>query len=188
MRSIAIIALAMFLTAPAAADDLGLWRLQDDEYVAYIPGWEVTTPFTLFITLHDASVTAVGGYEVGITLPDLLIILQATGPSGWTNFGDPTNHLVGYTTPLPTFGEPVVVLGQLECLGLDQIVTHEYIAFGPSNPQSIPDHDGPVIADGVDPDHLIACGYVGGMPEVFGIFGPDAVEARHWTGVKTLFR
>jgi hypothetical protein len=191
MKRLLFIALALVVAGGAIAqeqDTFGLWQQVDGEYRNFIPAEETLTPFTLFVTLHDSSIFTIGGYEVGLTIPSYLLILDASGPNDWTNFGDNTNHLVGYITPLPTFGEPIVVLGQIECLvpSLDG-VTPQYIVYGGANPPSIPDHDGPVIADGVNPDVLIPCGYVNEVPEVFLVAGVVGTEAHTLTDVKALF-
>jgi len=188
MKHLMIVALILVTAGVATADDtFGLWRQLDGDFVNYIPVHEVTTPFTLYVTLHDPTVFSVGGYEVGIELPNLILILAASGPNGWTNFGDTHNQIVGYMTPLSTYGEPVVVLGQIECLGLDVLDGPAFAVYGAASPASIPGHDGPVIANGVNPDHLIACGYVTGSPDVFWFSDPLATRTETWTGVKALF-
>jgi hypothetical protein len=190
MKRLLFIALALVVAGGALAqeqDTFGLWQLVDGEYRNYIPAEEVVGPFTLFLTLHDSSIFTIGGYEVGIMVPDFLFVTGASGPNDWTNFGSNTNHLVGYVTPLPTFGEPIVVLGQIDCLGTEMPSMPEHIVYMAADPPSIPDHDGPVIADGVNPDILIPCGYVNGAPEVFLVGGIVGTEAHTLTGVKALF-
>ncbi len=187
MKRLLIIALALMIAGGAMAQDtFGLWRMVDGDYVNYIPAEEVTTPFTLFITLHDPSVFSVGGYEVGMAIPADMIILAATGPNGWTNFGDPTNQLVGFQTPV-IIQTDMGVLGELQCLGLSMPAEASHISFGAANPPSIPDHDGPVIANGVNPDELLPCGYVNGSPDVFLYGGVVGTEAHTLSDVKALF-
>jgi hypothetical protein len=189
VRGIVIIAVILAAAAPSGAEDtFGMWQLVNGEYRNYIPAEELLEPFTVHMTLHDPSVFSVAGYEVGIVVPADVLVLDSSGPEGWINFGDHWNHLVGFTTPVPTFGQPVTVLGQLDCLGLAYNPLPPWISYAAASPPSVPGHDGPVIADGVDPDHLIACGYVNGASEVFFIGYITAVEPRHWTGVKALFR
>ena len=97
MKRLLFIALALVIAGGAMAQDtFGLWRMVDGEYVPYIPAEEVLDPFTLFITVHEPSSFSIGGYEVGIGIPADMVILATTGPNGWTNFGTPTNHLVGF--------------------------------------------------------------------------------------------
>ncbi len=188
MKYLMIVALILVTAGVALADDtFGLWRQVEGEFVNHLDIREVTTPFTLYITLHDPTVFSVGGYEVGITVPDLILILAASGPNGWTNYGDAFNQIVGYMTPLSTYGEPVVVLGQIDCLGLDVLPGPASVVYGAASPASIPGHDGPVIANGVNPDQLIACGYVTGSPGVFWFSDPLATRTETWTDVKALF-
>ena len=188
MIRLLIIVSALAIAGSAMAQDtFGLWRLIDGTYVNYIAVEEYTEPFTLYIGLHDASVFTVGGYEVGISTPPEVVVLEAGGPGGWTNFGDNTNHLVGYLTPLPTNSEPFTILGQLTCIGISIPSDPYNISYHGAVPPSIPGHDGPVIANGVNPDDLIACGYVDGSPEVFFFGIIVAVEQESWGGVKSLF-
>ena len=188
MNRLFVVILGLTIAGGAVAQDtFGLWRLVGEEYENFIPVEQFTDPFTLYISLHDASIPAVGGYEVGITTPPEVLILAASGPNGWTNFGDSTNHLVGFGTPLPTDGEPFTILGQLECLGFSEPTGPWTISYHGAEPASIPGHDGPVIADGFDPTNLIACGFVDGSPDVFFFSVVVATEQQSWTAVKSLF-
>ncbi len=188
MKRLLIIALALVIACGAMAQDtFGLWRMDaDGNYQNYIAAEDVTTPFTLFITIHDPSSFSVGGYEVGMTLPEGMLILNAGGPNGWTNFGDATNQLVGFQTPVIVQAE-IGVLGELSCLGLSVPTDPMNVVYMGANPPSIPGHDGPVYANGVNPDELIACGYVNGAPEVFLYGGVVGTEAHTLSDVKAMF-
>lgn len=52
----------------------------------------------------------VSGFEASLAInpPASLFVLAVSGPNGFTNFGDDSNLLVGYTTPLPT-GDPTIL-------------------------------------------------------------------------------
>jgi len=132
----------------------------------------------------DPSSATIGGYECGIGfMGGDPFVLAVSGPNGWTNFGDNTNHLCGYQTPIPAL--PVTVLSTLNCLvpaaPFDALVT-----MGPSVPSSFND-EGPGYADGVNADILVLCdvpadGVVGRITtEVV------ATEAHTLTDVKALF-
>ena len=187
MKRLLIIALALVIAGGAMAEDtFGLWRMVDGEYVNYIPAEEVTLPFDLFVTIHSPTSFSIGGYEVGITINDpTLLVLAASGPNGWTNFGDNLNHLVGFQTPLIVQDE-IGVLCTMQMLGTTIPAEASHIVFGPSVPSSF-DHDGPGYADGVNPDVLVPCGYVNGSPDVFLYGGVVGVEAQTLSGVKALF-
>jgi hypothetical protein len=187
MKRLLIVALALVVAGGAMAQDtFGLWRMVDGEYANYIPAEEVTAPFTLFITVHDPSSFSIGGYEVGIDIPADMLILATSGPNGWTNFGDATNQLVGFQTPVIVQTE-IGVLGQLDCLGLSIPDQATPIVYHGADPPSIPGHDGPVYADGINPELLVACGYVNGSPDVFLYGGVVATEAHTLSDVKALF-
>jgi hypothetical protein len=190
MKRLLFIALALVVAGGAVAqeDTFGLWRMVGDDYLDFIPGDEVTTAFTLYVTVHQPTSFSIGGYEVGINVPAEagMVVLEVTGPNGWTNFGDPLNHLVGFQTPVIVQGE-FGVLGEMTCLGTVIPDQAYYIAYGPADPPSIPGHDGPVYADGVNPDVLVPCGTVTGTPDVFLYGGVVATEAHTLSGVKALF-
>lgn len=177
--------LLLILAAPVAADTMGLFF---DDSSFDVESSRVATavgqPFTAYLVLLDASPSTLGGYEVGITYSSSSVTtLAAQGPNGWTNFGDSENHLVGYVTPLPTSGVGTV-LGSLSLIQFDsEWVT---IDFGPSSPASI---DGsPVIADGADPDDLVACELFGGGPRVADLNRPpQQYRERPLGAVKSLF-
>jgi hypothetical protein len=187
MKRLLIVALALVIAGGAVAEDtFGLWRMVDGEYVNYIPGEEVTSPFTLYVTIHQPTSFSIGGYEVGITAPADMLVISIGGPNGWTNFGAAFNHLVGFQTPV-IVQEDIGVLCEMSCLGLsipDQAIP---ILYGPADPPSIPGHDGPVYADGINPELLVPCGFVTGTPDVFLYGGVVATEAQTLSDVKALF-
>ena len=187
MKRLLFIALALVIAGGAMAQDtFGLWRMVDGEYVPYIPAEEVLDLFIFFIIVHEPSSFSIGGYEVGIGIPADLIILATTRPPGWTNFGTPTNHLVGFQLPVIVQTE-IGVLGEMQCIGLSIPSESTHITYGPSDPPSIPGHDGPVYADGVNPETLVACGFVEGSPDVFLYGGIVGTEAHTLSDVKALF-
>ncbi len=141
-------------------------------------------PFFGYIVLLGPTVESVGGYEVGITMPATVFVLAASGPNGWTNFGNNTNHLCGYQTPLP------VVDGGTTLASLNMLYTGTdiiYIGYGEADPPSIPGV--PVIADGSNPDILIPCNLTSDGGFVATINGPGVVatENHSLTSVKALF-
>jgi len=189
MKRLLTLALALMLAGGAMAQDtFGLYRMVGGEYINFIPMEEIVPgTMDLYITLHSPTSFSVGGFEVGITLPAQLMALNANFPNGGTNFGGAfTNLLVGYQTPLPVQQE-VNVLATLNCFVAAVPPEAAYISYHGANPPSIPGHDGPVYADGVNPDILVPCGYVDGTPDVFLFGGVVAVENQSWTNVKNLF-
>jgi hypothetical protein len=144
-----------------------------------------SAPFDAFTVLLNPTVETVGGYEVGVAVSDpSFFVLSLDGPNGWTNFGGNLNHLVGYQTPLPVVdGGTVLCTFQVLYSGSD-VVT---IAFGPAVPPSIPGV--PVIANGANPDELIACNLTsdGGYVATLNGDGVVATEAHSLSGVKALF-
>lgn len=110
--------------------------------------------FTAYVVLLNPTVETVGGYEVGITLSDpALLVLNVTGPNGWTNFGSNNlNHIAGYMVPVPASPDGVV-LAMMTMVHYGTGLVEIY--YGPSTPSSIPDV--PVIADGANPEILLPC-------------------------------
>ncbi len=141
-------------------------------------------PFNAFIVLLNPAIESIGGYEVGIDIPATVFVLGVIGENGWTNFGDNLNHLCGYQTPLPV-APGGTVLSTLNMLytGTDII----YVAYGEATPPSIPGV--PVIANGANPDELIACNLTSDGGFVATINGPGVVatEDHSLTSVKALF-
>ncbi len=147
-------------------------------------------PFNSFIVALNPEMQSVSGYEVGISISDASVfVLSAVGPNGWTNFGDNTNHLAGFGTPVPVVDNAVVLcVLQMLYSGTDRVE----IVYGAATPPSIPGHDGPVLADGANPDILVACEYtshedMGGLVATLNGEGVIAVENHSLSGVKALF-
>ncbi|HOX24169.1 MAG TPA: hypothetical protein PLL30_00265 [Candidatus Krumholzibacteria bacterium] len=191
MKKLLGLALMAVMAGGALADapELGMFfsaTAFDQEHTNFNPAG---APFNAFIVFFPmGNVELVGGYEVGITVPASLFVLGASGPNGWTNFGSSVNHLAGYGFPLPAPEEGVVLCTLQVLYGAANPAVIEY---GPANPQSVPGHDGPVIANGANPDDLISCWLVTGeingvVATIFG-GGVIAVENHTWTGVKSLF-
>ncbi len=167
MKSLICVALILMIGGGALAEDtFGLWHLVNGEYVNWIPVEQATDPFELSVTVHDPSVFSIGGYEVGMDVPDEVLVLGIGGPNGWTNYGDPTNQIVGFQTPLIVQTE-IGMLCEMRCLAIAYPDYPAAIIYHGSNPASIPGHDGPVLANGINPDELMACGYVNGHSSVF---------------------
>jgi len=149
----------------------------------------IAVPFDSYIVAINPEVTSISGYEVSINIPDpTVFVLQTSGPNGWTNFGDNVNHLAGFGTPVPVTGD-AAVLSTLRLLyaGEEEI----YISFGAATPPSIPDHDGPVIANGANPDILIPCvtTYFGTPSGWVAVLNPQVVvETTSLSKVKSLFQ
>jgi len=144
-------------------------------------------PFNAYVVIIDSPVSSIGAYEVGITISDpAVFVLSVTGPNGWTNFGSNTNHLCGFTTPVPVT-EGAAVMATMNML--QSVATEATISMGPATPASIPDV--PAIADGADPDVLIACVLDSGdsAPVVATLNGDGivAAEAHSLSSVKALF-
>ncbi len=175
----ALVALLMPLSAmPAGAQDTMGFTFTPD---AVFPNTQVPVdePFEGYIYLEPVTAT-VGGYECGfIHDPGELIVIHASGPSGWLNFGDLDNHLVGYGTPIPVTDEFVILATVL------MIVTaqHEvYLEAGPSEPSSF-SPPSPGYADGLQPDDLYAC-----TGTVSTINGGLATATRSFSAIRDLFR
>jgi len=189
LLALALVAL-MAGSALAQAPEIGMF-FSDTEFTQETANIASPAgPFNGYVVLLGSDLSILGGYEVGIAEDSggTLFALSVTGPNGWTNFGSNFNHLVGFQTPLPVVPEGVVLSTvQMLYSGTD-VVT---FTMGASNPNSIDDHDGPVIADGSDPNNLVACWTTGGAPTapVASVNGQVvAVEAETLTGVKALFQ
>lgn len=168
-----------------AEDTFGLWRMVDGDYENFLPAGKIPGPFTLYVTLHDGSLYSVGGYEVGIDIPAEMLILEIDFMGG-TNFGDNTDHLVGY--PLPMYIQTeIVVLAEMSCLSTTMPPAPTFVSHHASSIQSVPGLDGPVYANVNNPDELVPGGAVNGSPEVFLFGGVVATDTQTWSGVKALF-
>jgi hypothetical protein len=165
-------AMGMFF-GPDEYSDVGRWR---DAYA-------LGEPFPAYVVLVNCTVELVGGYEVGITIPDdQVLVIEATGPNGWTNFGDNTNHLVGFMTPVPEVDGSVLLCTLTLVCNTPSAVP---INYGPADPPSI--DLVPVIADGADPNILVPCDLFGGANPVAGLNWEVAVNPRSLSGIKALF-
>jgi hypothetical protein len=143
-------------------------------------------PFNGYVVLLNPTVETVGGYELGISFTDPApFVLSVTGPNDWTNFGSPTNHIVGYQVPVPVEGDGVV-LATVNMLQTSAALTE--ISFGPSTPSSF-NGEGPGIADGENTDLL----YLAPLTTPDGVVatvdgdGVTATEGRSLSSVKALF-
>jgi len=190
MKKLLALALVAIMACGAMAqemDEFGMWTMVDGEYVTG-HSFPLTTPSQVYVTLHNTSVTNVGGYEVSFTLPSAVTVTTLDIPNSGLNFGGSnTNHLIGYGVPLPV--EDLVILSTLNFLLLAELDEPFMVEMAGAVPPSIPGWDGPVIADGVNPDILVQCGYITGSPHVFTFqgTGPVAVETSTLSGVKALF-
>lgn len=192
MKSLLALALVAVMAGSALADapEVGLY-FSNTEFTQETVNFAapLATPFSAYIALTMSDLTSVGAYEVGISHDggSALLITGASGPNGWTNFGNNLNHLAGYQTPLPV-NENGTVLGQVDMLLLSPS-TVVFTMHG-ANPPSVPGHDGPVLADGQNSSNLVVCWTPAGAPngEVASLNGEVvAVEQNTLTGVKALF-
>jgi len=195
MKKLLVLALVALMAGGAMAqwegdNMMGLFfsgeEFTDDTTNLDAPG----APFNSYIVTLNPEMMSVSGYEVGISISDpSVFVLSAVGPNGWTNFGDNTNHLAGFGTPVPVVDNAAVLcVLQLLYSGTDTV----NITFGAATPPSIPDHDGPVLADGANPDILMPCfatsdESMGGLVATLNGEGVIAVQNHSLTGVKALF-
>lgn len=142
------------------------------------------TPFGAFVVLLNPTVDSIGGYELGVGVPAGVLALSLTGPNGFTNFGDNFNHLAGFQSPVPVMDGGTVLSTYSMLVFSTDIV---YVVYGPAEPPSIPGV--PVIANGADPEDLIACNLTsdGGFVATFNGPGVVATENHSLTSVKALF-
>jgi len=189
MKKLLALALVVMVAGGALAqtsEDNMIGMFFGEPYVDENTNFDTTaSPFNGFIVLLNPTVDTVGGYEVGIEISDAgVFVLAAGGPNGWTNFGSNLNHLVGFQTPLPMVeGGTAVSTMQMLYAGT-ALVT---ISFGPSEPASIPGV--PVIANGANPEELIACNLTSDVGYVATLNGDGVVatEAHSLSSVKALF-
>jgi len=151
-------------------------------------------PFNAYLVLFSSPYETIGGYVCGITISDPgVLIISVTGTNGWTNYGDNTNHLVGYGAneqpPLPFPAGSGAVLSTLSMLQL--VAAPADILLGPGVPPTIP--GSPVIADGNNPDLLSSCWLTSGNDPAGGVVatlngaGVTATESHTLSDVKALF-
>jgi len=194
MRKLLVLAMLALLAGAASAQPCMGMFFSDTEFTDETTNQDVTAaPFNAYIVVQGLTIDAVNGYEVGIGLDASVFILGASGPNGWTNFGSNTNHLAGFGTPVPaTNGAVVCCTLQMLYSGSDLIE----ITYGPADPASIPGFNGPVIADGSNPDILHQCALTNGgsfdegTNVVATLHGPGivAVEDHSLSSVKSLFQ
>jgi hypothetical protein len=143
------------LADPTTDDMIGMFFSNVDFSDASTNVNPAAAPFNAYIVILDASVPSVAAYEVGLMLSDpTVFILGVVGPNGWTNLGSPTNHIVGYATPVPCAdGQAVLATMTMLYTG---VATVE-ISMGPATPSSFGGM-GPGIANGDNVNHLVECG------------------------------
>ena len=151
-------------------------------------------PFNGYICMVGTTMFSIAAYEVGIEITDPgVFLLSVDGPNGWTNFGDNTNHLVGFMTPVPCqAGYCVLSTIQFLYSGAETVE----MLMGPSDPSSV-EGAGPALADGANVDIVYVCNYtsgeeLGGLVATLnggGIQFPDviATETQSLSSVKALF-
>ena len=100
-------------------------------------------------------------------------------------------YLAGVNTPVPHFGEPVVIFdGSILFLNVPNPTEPVLMRFGPASPPTVPGQM--TYNDNGNPDIFFAMypNSVGGdlsLP-VFGWGTPVSVEAKSWSEVKGLFQ
>ncbi|MEZ4386501.1 MAG: hypothetical protein R3D98_02775 [Candidatus Krumholzibacteriia bacterium] len=142
-------------------------------------------PFNAYIVLVNPTVASVAAYETSVTFDGgAPFLLAVTGPNGWTNFGTPSNHLAGFQTPLPCADGAVLCTIQMLYTGVPTV----FINLGAATPSSF-NPPTPGIADGANPDNLIACPLTsdGGYVATINGDGVVATEAHSLSDVKALF-
>jgi hypothetical protein len=180
---LALIALAS--TAIGQPDNtLGLYfnEAEFGDEVSHIVTPDV--PFTGAIVLLAPTQETIGGYEVGITIPEPAVFVAGSGgPNGWINVGGSNlNHIVGFQTPVPVDGNGTV-LGEITLLYTADSPVPIY--FGPADPPSLPDV--PAVADGADPTLLFPCNLFAEDGLVAELNPSVAVQARSLTRIRALF-
>ncbi len=190
MLALALVAL-MAGGALAQAPEIGMF-FSDTDFNEMNTNFDAqaNVPFNGYIVVSGVDFDALVAYEVGISAPDGIFVLQMGGPEGygWTNFGGPTNHLVGFQTPLPMMeGGTVIAIAQFMMPNADPVV----FEFGPADPQSDPDWDGALLVDAADVNNpvqtMLVTGEMNGVVATLNGDGVVAVENQTLSGVKALF-
>jgi hypothetical protein len=191
MLALALVAL-MAGGALAQAPEIGMF-FSDTDFTEMNTNHDVTpgSAFDGYVVVFGTDFDALVAYEVGISAPADIFILEMGGPEGygWTNFGGSgTNHLVGFQTPLPMMeGGTVVAIGQFLTSSTDPAV----FEFGPADPQSDPDWDGALLVDAADVNNpvqtMLVTGEMNGVVATLNGDGVVAVENQTLSGVKALF-
>ena len=184
MKFLPVLLAALVISVASAQDKMGVSAYPDrldGEIVA-----EPLVPSEFYVVLVEPTHPIIGGYECSLSLtdPDPLI-LTASGPNNWLNFGTFLNHLVGYGTPL--VAGDVTILATIRFFVIEA-PTLANIVMGPAQPSSF-DDAGPGYADGVDPRQLVLCDYTVPGGQV-GTIVADVVPVvgKTFSGVKDLFR
>lgn len=185
-KAIAVIVIFTLATGGAWAQDnaLGLY-FNESEYTLDTAHRLVAPGFAMpgYIVLTNPTLTMVTGYEVGIacTAPDFAIPM--TNLTFDTNLGTNTNQIVTFMTPKPAAPSGTVLATVF--LTTDS-TDYEEIAFGPSDPSSLPGSM-PVIYDGAGgfvpasaPFEASAVAWLNGTPV--------PVQRVSWEKVRALFR
>lgn len=184
------IVLALFIALLAVGataqetETLGLF-FSDTEFTPEYTNWDNTfAPFNMYLVLLGCTVDYIGAYEVGLEFSDpSVFVLATTGPNGWTNFGSPLNHLVGFQTPIPCDPDGVILCTfNLLYSGTDVVC----INLIPAVPSSL--GDVPAIADGENPDILMPCQIYNAPGCTATINDVVAAEGQSLTHIKGLFR
>jgi hypothetical protein len=203
MKTIGFIMLVMALAVTAQAQyspyypTIGLF-FSDHEFTEATTNIQTSTldgPFEAHIVVFGCSFWSIAAYDLGIVFDDKVVVLDAWGPNGWTNFGSHTQHTVGYQVPVPNNDGGGIALATLKVLhGAAEAVD---VFFGPAI--YFPWADGPYLYDGLDVDNMEECGYPSGpYDQLVATFNGSgiqflygkamSVEARSWSEVKALFR
>lgn len=197
MKSLLTLTLVVLMAGSVLAQDLLDNRMgiffSDMEFTEENTNFDPAgAPFDAYIVIVQTTMFSVGGYECGVAIDNAgVFVLAASGPNGWTNFGNNTNHLVGFQTPVPS-DSGAAVLGVLNLLysGTDLV----NISMGPSDPSSV-GGEGPAVADGSNPDILYTCPLTPCEGDIVATLNgpgiefcdPVATESQSWTNLKALF-
>jgi hypothetical protein len=191
MKRLLSLALVLVIAGGAMAqDNVGFYReLPNGNYSNFILLDEISlgTPIEFVATLHDATRFSIGGFEMSVDIPGFVTFgsSDVQFPVGAVNVGEGSSYIVGYSSPVPIQNDIFVMMS----ISAVVIGTPEpsSVLLGAAVPPSIPGHDGPVYANGANPNDLIACGYIDGTAEAFLFSEVVAVESSTFSGVKALF-
>jgi len=179
MNKLLPLALILLLAVPSLAQsELGITFEEDMIVNSLVFG---IGAFSSYVYIQTDEAMSIAAYECSIELSSAqLFVLNVTGPNGWTNFGDGTNHLVGFQTPLPVGPDGWVVVCTMDFL-LTEPGTWIVLEVGAATPSSF-DPPTPGFANGINPDILVPCSAQSGY-----INDEFAVEGMSLTQVKALF-
>lgn len=193
MKRLLFVALALIVAGSAVAEDqFGLWRVENqgawnELWLNYVPMEDIVGFHTLYVVLHDRSLFNIAAFEVGINWPSFVFPTALDIPNNGINFGDFEDLLVGYNIPVVSPDFTRLVLATLTVFVAAPPAESAHVEFRGAWLESIPGHNGPVVAAGFDFDILVACGYYGNDPDVFLFGGTIATESATWSSVKALF-